>query len=414
MSRRHLFAAVCGGLVLLAAGAVLAESVAYTAPHVVATLEPATATLDGTAFVNQGLVGTGRLAADLHDFNGETLGSFSSLAIERKSWRRMADGSYAGVLYTQPDRGPNNVGGLPTTDYAARLNRFTFVFKPYTGAAALPPTTLQLQLTQAGGMLLRDATGKLFTGRDPQDGMVTRGGIAYPMPPAGDPGAGKISMDAEAVSFLADGSFYVGDEYGPTVYRFDAAGHQVGAIQAGPDVLPMVNGKLNFGADKDVPAGTTGRRGNQGMEGVSASPDGKRLFAVLQSGTLQDNPTDRAVRRNLTRVMVYDISVDRTPKTPMAEYVLELPVYNGSATGTGKASATAAQSECPFVCRTVLTTSIGVVSADASPPASPPAATCASGEYTCSGFRTRLTYSYVASCVAWNGTLRRSVVGYER
>jgi hypothetical protein len=43
--------------------------------------------------------------------------------------------------------------------------------------------------------------------------------------------------------------------------------------------------------------------------------------------------------------MVYDISKSRTPAAPTAEYVLQLPVYNNSATGTGPANATAAQSE---------------------------------------------------------------------
>ena len=35
---------------------------------------------------------------------------------------------------------------------------------------------------------------------------------------------------------------------------------------------------------------------------------------------------------------------DMRPTAPLAEYVLQLPVYNNSATGTGPANATAAQS----------------------------------------------------------------------
>jgi hypothetical protein len=149
------------------------------------------------------------------------------------------------------------------------------------------------------------------------------------------------------VSFLNDGSFYVGDEYGATIYYFDGTGKQIGTIQANPDLLPRVNGAVNFNGANDAPliAGSTGRRSNQGMEGVSVSPDGKRLFAVLQSATLQDNPTNVAARRNNTRVLVYDISASKTPTAPIAEYVLQLPVYNNSATGTGTANATAAQSE---------------------------------------------------------------------
>lgn len=335
-------------LALLAGGnAATAQSLAYNAPNFISVAGAQSVDLNGVTYTNKGLVGTARLPANLHDFNGETLGSFSGLSIDLKSWRRNADGSYAATMFTLPDRGPNNIGGFTTTNYAARLNQFTLAFSPYTGATAISSSTQQMTLTQAGGFLLRDQTGQLFTGRDPQAGTLTRDGIVYPTPPAGDAGAGKIAMDAEAVAFLRDGSFYIGDEYGAMIYYFDASGRQVGAIQAQGDLLPRVNGAVNFNGTNDMPIvpGSTGRRSNQGMEGVSVSPDGTRLFAVLQSATLQDNPTNAAVRRNNTRVMVYDISGDKTPTTPISEYVLQLPVYNNSLTGTGNASATAAQSE---------------------------------------------------------------------
>jgi len=347
MSRRRLLAATVSGWALCAAGGALADSSAFNAPNLISTPGATSVSLGGSTFVNQGLVGTARLPADLHDFNGETLGSFSGMAIDLKTWRRAADGTYSAKLFTLPDRGPNNIGGFTTTNYAARLNQFTLSLNPYTGTAAVPATTQQMQLTPSGGFLLRDATGQLFTGRDPQSGVVVRDGIAYPTPPAGDLGAGKIAIDAEAVTFLNDGSFYVGDEYAAGIYYFDASGRQVGAIQANPDLLPRVSGAVNFNGTNDAPLvpGSTGRRSNQGMEGVSVSPDGTRLFAVLQSAALQDNPTNAAVRRNNTRVLVYDISASKTPTAPLAEYVLQLPVYNNSATGTGAATTTAAQSE---------------------------------------------------------------------
>lgn len=345
MSRHVLFAGVAMAMCL--GGVAQAQSFAATSPHFVTTPGAVSVTMGGKTFVNQGMVGSVRLPADLHDFNGETLGSFSSLAVDLSTWRRGADGSYSGSLFTLPDRGPNNIGGFTTTDYAARLNKFKLVFSPYTGTATLASNTQQGTLTQDGGFLLKDQNGNVFTGRDPQSGVINRNGILYPSPPAGDAGAGKIAIDAEALTFLRDGSFYVGDEYGASIYYFDATGKQIGAIQAPADMIPRVNGQVNFNGTNDSPLvpGTTGRRSNQGMEGVSVSPDGTKLFAVLQSAELQDNPTNVAARRNNTRVLVYDISANRTPTTPTAEYVLQLPVYNNSATGTGAPTATAAQSE---------------------------------------------------------------------
>jgi hypothetical protein len=170
MLRRHLLIAATSSLALFSAGEASADSIAANTPHFISTLDPITVSLNGSTFVNQGLVGTARLPADLHDFNGETLGSFSGLAIDLKTWRRAADGSYNATLYTLPDRGPNNVGPFVTTNYAARLNRFSLIFSPYEATASVPSTTQQMQLTQDGGFLLRDATGQVFTGRDPQNG----------------------------------------------------------------------------------------------------------------------------------------------------------------------------------------------------------------------------------------------------
>jgi len=57
----------------------------------------------GELFVNQGLVGAGRVSASAIDFNGDTLGSFSGMALDLTTWRRGPSG-YSGVLYTLPDR----------------------------------------------------------------------------------------------------------------------------------------------------------------------------------------------------------------------------------------------------------------------------------------------------------------------
>ncbi|HET9160159.1 MAG TPA: esterase-like activity of phytase family protein, partial [Caulobacteraceae bacterium] len=244
------------------------------------------------------------------------------------------DGTYSGVIQTLPDRGPNNVAGLATTNYAARLETFAVTLN---GAS--------LTLKPSGGTLLKDSTGSAFTGRDPGKGSLTRDGMLYPSPPHGDAGADRISIDPEAVSFLADGSFYVGDEYGPMIYHFGADGRQQGAIMPTPAIAPKISAQPGFGSnDNPVQPGSTGRRSNQGLEGVSVSPDGRRLFAVLQSATLQDNPANADVQRNTTRVLVYDITRTKTPSQPVGEYVLQLPTYRANGDG-GPADRTAAQSE---------------------------------------------------------------------
>src|SRR5215510_11199748 len=90
MLRRSWFAA-------LLAAATLSAHVAWAENAV---------TLGGLTLVNRGLVGVGRINADLRDKFGETFGSGSSMAIDPNSWTR--DGaSYRGTIYLLPDRGYN-------------------------------------------------------------------------------------------------------------------------------------------------------------------------------------------------------------------------------------------------------------------------------------------------------------------
>src|SRR5215468_6661713 len=66
-------------------------------------------TIGDRAYVNQGLVGVGRLPADLRDKFGETFGSGSGLAADPKTWM-LTPAGYQGTFYLLPDRG-YNVGG---------------------------------------------------------------------------------------------------------------------------------------------------------------------------------------------------------------------------------------------------------------------------------------------------------------
>ncbi len=306
-----------------------AQAQTYTTKHWSDAPGDVSVTLNGQTFINHGLVGAGHLSAATRDFAGDTLGSFSGMAL--RTWKREADGSYSGDIYTLPDRGPNDVGSVKgTADYANRLHAIHLTLDA-SGHVTLTPT---------GGVMLKDATGKNFTGKDPGANVLTRDGIKYPSPATGE-GAGRISLDSEAVARLPDGSFYVSDEYACGIYLFDKDGHQTGAIQTIPALLPMTNGVLNFNADK---APDTGRRNNQGLEALAVTPDGKYLVTIVQSAAMQDVAGKNAATRNNTRVLVYDISKTRTPTAPVAHYVLQLPTYRENGDGS-PADATAAQSE---------------------------------------------------------------------
>jgi uncharacterized protein YhjY with autotransporter beta-barrel domain len=322
----------------------LAQPTIITAPNVTTTAGATSVTFGGQTFVDHGLQGVARLPAAPRDFNGDSLGAFSALDIVPGSWRKTTNG-YTGTLWALPDRGPNGVGDVNFSNYPARVNTFSMAFNPYTGTANLPvsiESNKQLVLTQTGGFLFRDFSGNVTTGLDPGTGataFVTQNGKRLPGSTTGA-AANKIALDAEGIRILNNGLFYVSDEYGANVYFFDSAGRMQGVIEPPAAVAPRTaDGSPSFSS---VTNAVTGRRVNQGLEGLALTPDSKKLVTLLQSAAMQDSATAQNTRTN-TRLMIYDIAGNATPTAPIGHYVLQLPIFN--ATGTGTPNRTAAQSE---------------------------------------------------------------------
>jgi hypothetical protein len=199
----------------------------------------------------------------------------------------------------------------------------------------------QLKLTLKGTLLLTDNKGVATTGFDPTGIRPAAGGLPD-LPVAAN---GHVSLDDESVAPDGKGGFWIGEEYGPYVYRYDAKGRMIGAIRPLDAFIPMRDGKENFSSN-NPPTGTqydsgdpqSGRQNNQGFEGMSVSPDGKTLFVVNQSALRQDlDPADpKATRRNV-RLLAYDITAK--PRL-VHEYAVQLPTY-----AEGSKTNVAAQSE---------------------------------------------------------------------
>lgn len=338
----------------------------FTAPNITSGLGASTVTLGNMTFTNLGLQGVGRISGSSLDAFNETFGSVSSLQISNWSG---SGGVYTGTFNILPDRGynNNNAGGF-FSDYAARLQQVNFTFTPYTDTANIGGSDTASRIAaQTQISFTSPITGTKFTYTDPNtgSGAVTTGldpgsagkavifgkTVPYVTSYTGQPRPGdanqtytninKLAIDAEGLVLKSDGSGYVSDEYGANVYYFNANKEITGVITPPAAVQPhAANGDPNF---ISTVAPADGRRNNQGLEGVALSPDGTKLFTLLQSGTVQDSGSAQQ-NRQYTRLAVYDVSGNATPDAPTAEYVLQLPTYTQNG-GSGAVNATAAQSE---------------------------------------------------------------------
>jgi hypothetical protein len=286
--------------------------------------------IGGRSYINQGLVGAGRIPADLRDRFGETFGSGSGLAVDSGSWQRTADG-YRGIFYMLPDRGYNVSG---TFDYRARLNKLAIAFKPIGELEPLPVEARQRSVvaTLTDTIALTDNAGASLTGLDPTG--VRPAANGFPSLPLAS--NGLVSVDTEALVRWSDGSFFIGDEYGPYIYRFSPEGRMLSAIRPPEAFIPKRKGRDNFssnnpgpGAEKPEPRNPeTGRSNNQGFEGLTLTPGGKYLVAALQSATRQDGGTSFQTRE-YTRILYYDIADPEHPRLDR-EYVVALPVFTAA------------------------------------------------------------------------------------
>jgi len=319
-------------------------TVAYAAPNSSANINilnpntaswnPAGVSVGGTQFVNLGLQGVGRFPASAKDpVTGESIGSISDMQIT--GWHKNGDGSYSGTMNTLPDRGYNS--GAIFSNYAARINEYAITFTPYTAST---PTTDQHQVVMnfvGSTRFTYDHDGSSTTPPVFTTGLLANGGtplfgtivpvVTGPSTQSDGTVNNRLTLDSEGLildsRFGKTGSGWVGDEYGAYIYHFNSDKVMDGVVTLPESLIPHATsgGPISF---IDVPANVDGRRVNQGMEGIAQSPDGTKLFGLMQSATMQDSGSGSQGRFN-TRLLVYNISASDTPTVPAAQYVIQLP-----------------------------------------------------------------------------------------
>ena len=118
--------------------------------------------------------------------------------------------------------------------------------------------------------------------------------------PASDHG-----LDPEGMVAMTDGTFWVSDEYGPFVVHFDAAGKELERLS------PF---------DGTLPAELALRTANQGLEGLTITPDGTTLVAMMQSALNTPGLRGSAKSVPFTRI----VTVNLADRSDVHEYLFPL------------------------------------------------------------------------------------------
>ncbi|MGI5505680.1 esterase-like activity of phytase family protein [Lentzea sp. CA-135723] len=142
------------------------------------------------------------------------------------------------------------------------------------------------QVDVLGGITLTDPRGHITTPLTRADRVLT-----------------GADLDVESFTRGKDGTYWIGDEFGPYLLHFDRAGRLLSA----PVALPGVRAPEN-------PEGNPNIGSSKGFEGMTLSPDGKTINTLLEGtvagdepGTLRLNEFDIASNRYTGKKWLYQL-----------------------------------------------------------------------------------------------------------
>ncbi|MFX0573179.1 esterase-like activity of phytase family protein [Nocardia nepalensis] len=196
-----------------------------------------------------------------------------------------------GEFYGLTDRGPNVDGPgkneklTPTPGFVPQIGRFKLV-----GNRAVLQSRIELHT----------ANGTPFNGQvdiAASTGETIKDLAGNVLPPT------DHGLDPEGLVALADGTFWVSDEYGPFLVHFDAKGTELERL----------------GPGSGLPKELSLRTPNQGMEGLTVTPDGGTLVGVVQSGLKTPGLDGSAKEVPITRIVTVDLKTKS-----VKEFVLPL------------------------------------------------------------------------------------------
>ncbi|MEA2116765.1 MAG: esterase-like activity of phytase family protein, partial [Thermodesulfobacteriota bacterium] len=182
-----------------------------------------------------------------------------------------------GIIYTVTDRGPN----IKTKD-ALKLMGVDFAGKKgkIFPTPNFSPTIYKLEVRDGRVTVLDKIQIKTADGRPIS-------GISNPdTEPAWDVNGKEMSydpdgIDAEGIVKLKDGTFWIGEEYGPSILHVGMDGRVIERWV--PEGVGESLADAGYEVKELLPAILRKRALNRGIESMAASPDEKYLYFAMQS-----------------------------------------------------------------------------------------------------------------------------------
>lgn len=255
---------------------VVAPALAQTPPEFLAAAE-----IPGTTADKSGLTDPMR-----KNLPPNLLGSFGS---------GLAYAGHDNLYFAASDRGP----GDGDSDFRTRFHQLRITLSPES------PRVLTVDVVSTS--LLTDSMGRSFVGSLTAFDTVDQ--------------AFGMRLDPEAIAVSPAGTIWTSDEYGPFLDEWSPTGKHLRRVK--PPAKFLIANPAGETKSELPPFNTSGRQANRGFEGMALSPDGTRLYALLQGPLIQDGALDKQKRIG-TNVRLVEWRIDGDDVKPAREFVYQL------------------------------------------------------------------------------------------
>ena len=243
-----------------------------------------------------------------------------TVGIGSGAWRGPKDP--ANVIWTVGDRGPNiacsemkQIAGIDFAPCKGVRNGRVYPTPSYA------PSIYRVMLLDNGTFRVTDVITLKDRDGNPLSGMLNplkTAATENAMDGTGKPLPRELNgFDAEGIVRLADGSFWIGDENGPSIAHFSADGRMIARH------VPQGTEGEFAGARYDVkgtlPAILAKRAINRGIESMAVSPDENFLYFIMQNALANPDVKTYQAAKNIRL-----FKIERASMKVVGEYVYTL------------------------------------------------------------------------------------------